>query len=109
LIRYLQARKTLEINPAHPIIKKMLDKVKDAGSADPESIIVELSDVLFDSAALNSGFVVEDTNAYFERVEKIIRKGFDVGADAKIEEPFVDLSEDGKIYSVIWNRKDGRN
>ena len=94
------ARKTLEINPAHPIIKKMLYKVKEAGSADPDASIVELSDVLYDSAALNSGFSVDDTAAYFERVEKIIRKGFAVEENEKIEEPFVDLSEDGNNPNV---------
>ena len=93
---YLLARKVLEINPAHPIIKKMLEKVKEAGSAEPDPAIIELSDVLFDSASLNSGFAIDDASSYFEKVEKIVRKGLEIGDNAKIEEPYVDLTQEGK-------------
>eukprot|EP01022_Parablepharisma_sp_SALTPOND_P004429 TRINITY_DN120270_c3_g1_i1.p1 TRINITY_DN120270_c3_g1~~TRINITY_DN120270_c3_g1_i1.p1 ORF type:complete len:937 (-),score=164.49 TRINITY_DN120270_c3_g1_i1:2525-5335(-) len=91
---YLLARKTLEINPAHPIIKKLLDKVKEAGSADPDISVVEMSDVLFDSALLNSGFTIEDSTTYFDKIEKIVRKGFEIAEDEKIEEPAIELEED---------------
>ena len=104
---YLLARKTFEINPAHPIIKKMLDKVKEAGSAEPELSIVELSDVLFDSAILNSGFLVDDTSAFFERIEKITRKGFGIDENEKPEDPDVDLTEDGTPL-LLTLRKEGR-
>ena len=94
------ARKILELNPSHPIIKKLLEKVKEAGSAEPDPKIVELSDVLFDSAILNSGFSVEDTHAYFEKIEKIVRKSFEVKDDEKVEEPYVDLTEEGKTVYI---------
>lgn len=99
---YLLARKTLEINPGHPIIKKMLQKIKEAGSAQPEKIIGELSDVLFDSALLNSGFTIEDTNAFFEKMEKTIRKGFKLSENEAIQEPFIDMSEEGK-KTLVYN------
>ena len=92
---YLLARKTLEINPGHPIIRKLLDKVNEAGSAEPEASVMELADVLVDSAMLNSGFGVEDTNTYFEKMEKIVRKGFGIGDAEKVEEPYIDLSDEG--------------
>ena len=91
---YLLARKTLEINAAHPIIKKLLAKVQEAGSAEPDKDFVEMSDVLFDSALLNSGFNVDDPASYFEKVEKIVRKGFEVKDDEMIEEPHVEITED---------------
>jgi heat shock protein beta len=104
---YLLARKTLEVNPAHPIIKKMLDKVKEAGSAEPETSVVELSDVLFNSALLNSGFTIEDTNSFFEKIEKLTRKGFGIDETEKLEEPEIDLSEDG-TYSIPFFREERR-
>ncbi len=106
---YLMARKTLEVNAGHPIIKKLLEKVKEAGSAEPEAAVVELTDVLFDSALLNSGFSVEDTGAYFEKVEKIVRKGFAVGDAEKVEEPVVDLDaeEGNRVMGDCVSREKG--
>jgi heat shock protein beta len=94
---YLLAKRILEINPGHPVIKKMLEKVKEAGEAEPTADIVEMSDVLFDSALLNSGFSIEDINNYFDKMEKIVRKGFDIDEKETVEEPVIDLDDDEDI------------
>jgi len=91
---YLMARRTFEINPGHPIIKKLLEKIKEAGSAEPDHSVVEMTDVLYDSALLNSGFVVEDPASYFEKVEKIVRKGFEIDEHEIVEEPHVEVTEE---------------
>jgi heat shock protein 90kDa beta len=98
---YLLARKTLEVNPSHPVIKKMLAKVKEAGSAEPEKSIVELSDVLFDAALLNSGFNVDDSAAFFDNIEHIVRQGYNVPETEKSEEPFIELEEGNPILIII--------
>lgn len=98
------ARKTLEINPGHPIIKRMLEKVQEADNKDPEASIVELSDILFDTALLNSGFNVEDSTKFFEKVERMVRKGFEVDENEKIEEPYVNVTEDGNAYLLKISR-----
>lgn len=78
-------------------MKKMLEKIKEAGSAEPDKSIVELSDVLFDAALLNSGFLIDDTNGFFDKMEKIIRKGFKVPDTEAIQEPYVEVADQG-IY-----------
>ncbi len=98
---YLTARKTLEINPGHPIIKKLLEKVKEAGAAEPEESVAEFTDVLFDTAMLNSGFSMEDPSTYFEKMEHIVRKGFNVADNEKVEEPYVNITEEGTTPILI--------
>ena len=91
---YLLARKTLELNPGHPIIKKLLEKVKEAGEGEPDSSVAEMADVLFDSALLNSGFNIEDTTNYFEKMERIVRKSFNIESSEAVEEPVLNLDDE---------------
>lgn len=65
-----QARKNLEINPNHPIIKKMLEIVR---STKIDDSFKRLADSLFDTALLNSGFPIDDTITYAEKIEKLVR------------------------------------
>jgi molecular chaperone HtpG len=52
---YMMSKKTLELNPHHPIMKELLKRVKQQdGELDEES--VEYADLLFEMALLNSGF-----------------------------------------------------
>jgi HSP90 family molecular chaperone len=57
------AKKTLELNPHHPVIKEMLKKVKqqqeEEGSSE-SSELVEYADLLYNMALLNSGFLIEN-------------------------------------------------
>lgn len=56
---YMLAKKTLELNPHHPVIKELLSKVKERdGELDEES--AEYTDLLYNLALLNSGFFIED-------------------------------------------------
>lgn len=49
------AKKTLELNPSHPVIKLMLERVKEGeGELDPTT--AEYADLLFQMALINSGF-----------------------------------------------------
>ena len=59
---YMLAKKTLELNPHHPVVKEMLNKVKmmgeDEGITDIE--LVEYADLIYNMALLNSGFLIEN-------------------------------------------------
>jgi HSP90 family molecular chaperone len=54
---YMSAKKILEINPHHPIIKVLLERVK---SSDDSATLDEASnsyiDLLYQMALMNSGF-----------------------------------------------------
>lgn len=58
------AKKTLELNPHHPVIKEMLSKVKAAEGGDVDPEIVEYADLLFNVAMLNSGFLIENPTEF---------------------------------------------
>jgi HSP90 family molecular chaperone len=45
-------KKVLEINPAHPIIKELLERVNDGVDDDTK----DLATILYESALLNSGY-----------------------------------------------------
>jgi len=55
------AKKTLEINPHHPVIKEMLNRVK-ASQDDPDSDqeLHEYAELIFNMAMLNSGFTIDN-------------------------------------------------
>jgi len=56
------AKKTLDLNPHHPVIKEMLNKVKESqgGNEEIENELREYADLLFNMALLNSGFLIEN-------------------------------------------------
>jgi molecular chaperone HtpG len=56
------AKKTLELNPHHPVIKEMLNKVKqsEGENEELETELREYADLLFNMAMLNSGFNIEN-------------------------------------------------
>ncbi len=53
----MASKKTLEINPYHPIISELAKKVKD--SAEDESA-KEMAFILYDSCLITAGFDIED-------------------------------------------------
>jgi len=55
------AKKTLELNPHHPVIKLMLTKIKDmSGDDEINTELVEYADLIYNMALLNSGFLIEN-------------------------------------------------
>jgi hypothetical protein len=80
------ARKTLEINPSHPLIKKLLAKVEEAGDDDVDENVRTLALVMFETALLNSGFDLDDNITYAEKVEKLLRAGIGISADEPVQE-----------------------
>ena len=67
---YMLAKKTFELNPHHPVIKLMLEKVKYVVDSDEETAQVtkmeleEYTDVLYNMALLNSGFLIESPSEF---------------------------------------------
>ena len=62
---YMKGRKTLEINPEHPLIRQL----DAAATADPASEAAKaVARLLFDTALLESGYTLEDTKAFASRV-----------------------------------------
>lgn len=58
------AKKTLELNPHHPVIKEMLAKVKEADGGEVSEETKEYAEMLYNMALLNSGFLIENPNEF---------------------------------------------
>lgn len=86
------AKKTLELNPHHPIMKRLLETLKESdGTLD--SAQLEYVDLLFQIALLNSGFSSDEPSELTVPLEKLIRVGFGVERDAPIVEIEIELDE----------------
>ena len=90
---YMLAKKHFEINPNHPVMKELLQRIKTSGG-NPDQDTVELADLIYDIALLNSGFVIDDPTRLNAKVQKLMKVGVGLDADAECEEFEVDLDED---------------
>uniref|UniRef100_A0A669BHT7 Heat shock protein 90, beta (grp94), member 1 n=1 Tax=Oreochromis niloticus TaxID=8128 RepID=A0A669BHT7_ORENI len=80
---YASQKKTLELNPKHPLVKQLLNRV----NADAEDQTAsDLAVVLFETATLRSGYQLVDTKAYGDRIERMLRLSLNVPLDEQIEE-----------------------
>merc|ERR1712147_184044 len=71
---YLFSKKTMEINPRHPLIIEMNKRVKDKKEV-PEDV-KDMAMVLLDTALLNSGFHMEDSGDFSQRMYRVMKSAF---------------------------------
>merc|ERR1712232_449919 len=90
-ISMMSGRKTLEINPNHPVIVDLLNKVK----ADKEDkAALDTAQVLFQTALIESGYEIADPSALVNRVYRLMSKELGVDPDAPIKEVEVPEEEE---------------
>ena len=75
---YMAAKKHLEINPDHPIIKSLKAKV-DADKNDKS--VKDLVVLLFETSLLSSGFSLENPQTHGERIFRMIKMGLGIDED----------------------------
>jgi len=88
---FMASKKTVEINPYHPIVLKLSDKAKEAAD-DQET--KDLALMLYDTALVSAGFDIDDNANFQKRLMKFIMSGMGVDEDAKSEEPEDDGEEE---------------
>merc|ERR1711920_799122 len=87
----MSGRKTLEINPNHPVISDLLTKVK----ADKEDkAALDTAAVLFQTALIESGYEIADPSALVNRVYRLMSKELGVDPDAPLKEVEVPEEEE---------------
>merc|ERR1711904_360866 len=87
----MSGRKTLEINPNHPVIVDLLSKVK-ADKEDKPAL--DTAQVLFQTALIESGYEIADPSALVNRVYRLMSKELGVDPDAPIKEVEVPEGEE---------------
>merc|ERR1711937_207809 len=88
---YLNQKKTLEVNPRHPLIKELLRRVED-NPADESA--KNMAVMMFNTATLRSGFSLKDTVNFAEQIEMMMRQTLGVDEDEKVEEEEEILDEE---------------
>merc|ERR1711941_195021 len=87
----MSGRKTLEVNPNHPVIADLLTKVK----ADKEDVAaMDTAQVLFQTAIIESGYEIADPSALVNRVYRLMSKELGVDPDAPLKEVEVPEEEE---------------
>merc|ERR1711881_71440 len=90
-IGMMSGRKTLEVNPNHPVIVDLLNKVK----ADKEDkAALDTAQVLFQTALIESGYEIADPSALVNRVYRLMSKELGVDPDAPLKEVEVPEEEE---------------
>jgi len=82
---YMAAKKHLEINPEHSIVKTLKDKA-DADKNDKS--VKDLVMLLYETSLLASGFTLEDPQVHASRIHRMIKLG--LGID---EEDIIPVTE----------------
>merc|ERR1711937_10995 len=89
----MSGRKTLEINPNHPVVVDLLSKIK----ADKEDKAAkDTAQVLFQTALIESGYEIADPSALVNRVYRLMSKELGVDPDAPLKEVEVPEEEEAE-------------
>merc|ERR1712113_409011 len=90
-ISMMSGRKTLEVNPNHPVIVDLLGKVK--GDKEDKAAL-DTAQVLFQTALIESGYEIADPSALVNRVYRLMSKELGVDPDAPLKEVEVPAEEE---------------
>ena len=78
---YATQKKTLEINPRHPLIKDLKRRID---TSKEDTTASDLAVVMFETATLRSGYLVKDQADFAGRIERMLRHAMDVSMDEKV-------------------------
>ncbi|CAL9196713.1 unnamed protein product [Musa hybrid cultivar] len=80
---YMRGKRVLEINPRHPIIKELRDRVaqdsKDEG-------LKHTARLIYQTALMESGFILNDPKDFASSIYKSVQKSLDISPNATVEE-----------------------
>merc|ERR1711879_718448 len=90
-ISMMSGRKTLEVNPNHPVVVDLLSKVK---ADKDDKAALDSAQVLFQTALIESGYEIADPSALVNRVYRLMSKELGVDPDAPLKEVEVPEGEE---------------
>ena len=93
---YMMSKKNLEINPSHPIINDLKEKL---GNEETKNIAGNLLQLLFETSCINSGYSLSDPSVFTDRIYNMVKLG--LGLD--------DNNSDDNVDNTANNNDDNNN
>jgi len=88
---FAKKQKLLEVNPRSPLIEGLLRRVEqlpdeeEGRDLDSEEELKEVVSILIDGALVRSGYEVADSNKFFTRVDRVLRRSLGVSETAETD------------------------
>jgi len=90
---YMVSKKTLELNPSHPIVTELRNKVAKDKS---DKTVKDLVWLLYETSLMTSGFTLEDPTSFSSRIHRMIQLGLGLGAEEVKLDDMPPLEGDGE-------------
>jgi len=104
---YLNQKKTMEVNPRHPLIKELLRRIEDNPA---DNTAKDMALMLYNTATLRSGYMLKDTVNFAEHIESMMRETLGVSAEEEVEEeqelPETEEADEGEEEEEIDDGED---
>jgi heat shock protein beta len=103
---FMASKKTMEINPRHPIVTSLLSRVSEDKEDEQAK---NLAWLLYDTALLNSGFSMDDPRGFAVRMYELMKSGLDLQSldlEEEIEVPEEEEEEEEDEADVDLDEED---
>ena len=87
---HMASKKTMELNPEHSIVKELKRRVTDDKS---DKTVKDLVWLMYDTSLLTSGFSLDDSSSFANRIHRMIKLGLSLDEEDQTEDEVPALEE----------------